>query len=101
LTVAWAQRVVDQKFLDITVTSIEVLSVDIGTTTRIRVAVEHNGMDEFPRDWFVKLPSLSWRAWLITALPKLLFMEVSFYKDMSKSVPVNIPTVLAAQSKFG
>lgn len=78
LTVAWAQRVVDQKFLDITVTSIEVLSVDIGTTTCIRVAVEHNGVDKFPRDWFVKLPSLSWRVWLITALPKLLFMEGNY-----------------------
>ena len=101
LTVAWAQRVVDQTASDITVSSVEIISVDIGTTTRIRVSVEHNGMEEFPHYWFVKLPSLSWRAWLITTLPRLLFMEVSFYKDMSNSVPVNKPTVLAAQSKFG
>ncbi|MCK5830938.1 MAG: phosphotransferase [Methylococcales bacterium] len=101
LTVAWAQRVVDQKKLGITVSSINVHSVDVGTTTRIRVTVEHNGLYVIPRHWFVKIPSLSWRSWLITALPRLLFTEVSFYKDMSHVVSVNKPTVLAAQSKFG
>ena len=97
-SVAWAQRVVDQQTSDITVSSIKVVSVDIGTTTRIRVAVEHNGMGDFPRCWFVKLPSLSWRAWMITALPRPLPTEVCFYKQMSYSVPANKPTVLKPRS---
>lgn len=101
LTVAWAQRVVNQTKLGIKVSSIDILSVDIGTTTRIRVKVEHDGADSFPHRWFIKLPSLSWRAWLITALPRLLFTEVSFYQNMSTTIPVNKPSVLAAQSQFG
>ncbi len=102
LSVVWAQRVVDQhSLIDTTVSSIKVLSIDVGTTTRIRVAVTHNSAKLFPRRWFVKLPSLSWRANLITALPRLLSTEVNFYKQVAPSVPINKPVVLAAQSKFG
>lgn len=101
LSVAWAQRIVNLHTLDITVSSIKVLSVDIGTTTRIRVVVEHNGKTAFPHCWFVKLPSLSWKAWLITALPRLVATEVCFYKKISASVPVKKPTVLAVHSRFG
>ncbi len=101
LTVAWAQQIVDLHAPNITVLAINIISIDVGTTTRVRVVVEHNGTGGFPHRWFVKLPSLSWRAWLITALPRLLWMEVCFYKDIVHLVPVARPTILAAQSKFG
>lgn len=101
LTVAWAQRVVNLHDSSVTVSAIETLSVSIGTTTRIRVVVSHNGSETLPRHWFIKLPSLSWRAWLITALPQLLQTEVRFYQEQVTSVPVLTPTVLAAQRQRG
>ena len=101
LTIDWAQRVVNQHHSDIVVSNVDIVSVDIGTTTRIRVKVEHNEPDIFPEQWFVKLPSLSWQAKLITALPRLLHMEVRFYNEVVRPVSVNVPHFLAAQSKFG
>jgi hypothetical protein len=61
-----------------------VLSADVGTITRVRVAVEHNGPETLPRRWFVKLPSRSWRARCITALPRLLQTEVRFYQEVTQ-----------------
>ncbi|MBE0436345.1 MAG: phosphotransferase [Methylomicrobium sp.] len=101
LTVAWAQRIVDQHSSDTLVSNIDIVSVDIGTTTRVRVIVEHNGPETLPRRWFVKLPSLAWRARWITALSRLLHTEVRFYREMSASLPISRPAILAAQSKLG
>ena len=42
LTIDWAQRVVNKHYPHIIVSSVDIVSVDIGTTTRIRVKVEHN-----------------------------------------------------------
>ncbi|MBZ0168912.1 aminoglycoside phosphotransferase [Candidatus Methylomirabilis lanthanidiphila] len=101
LTVAWAQRVVAHHAAGATVSRVAVLSADIGTTTRVRVAVEHNGPEALPRRWFVKLPSRSWRARCITALPRLLQTEVRFYQEVTQAVPVLRPAMLAAQSLCG
>jgi hypothetical protein len=101
LTVEWAQRIVNQHDANIVVTKVDVVAVDIGTTTRVCVAIEHNGSDTLPNRWFVKLPSLSWRAWLITALPRLLQTEARFYNELAEAVPVSKPVCLAAQSRFG
>lgn len=101
LTVAWAQQVVDRHVADAVVTKVDVVAVDVGTTTRVCVAVEHDGPDTLPRRWFVKLPSLAWRAKMITALPRLLHTEVRFYNEVAQSVPLNKPICLAAQSRFG
>lgn len=101
LTVAWAQRIVDQHAAGTAVAGVEVLAVDIGTTTRVRLAVAHNGPRTLPRQWFVKLPSKSWRAWCITALPRLLATEVRFYAEVAAAVPVLQPTALAAQCRRG
>ncbi len=101
LTVTWAQRIVDQHSAGTTVSEVNVLSVDIGTSTRVRVAVEHNGPETLPRRWFVKLPSRSWRARWITALPRLLQREVRFYKEVAQAVPLLQPTILMAQSQHG
>lgn len=100
LTIEWAQRVVNQHANDVVVTNINIVTVDVGTTTRIRVMVDHNGA-KLPKNWFVKLPSLTWRARIITALPRLLHTEVRFYNEMAQSVPVTMPVCLAAQSQFG
>ena len=101
LTVAWAQRIVDNHSTDTIVSKVDIVSVDIGTTTRIRVIVEHNGPETLPRRWFVKLPSLAWRARWITALPRLLHTEVRFYNEITEPIPISRPSILAAQSKFG
>lgn len=101
LTVGWAQKIVNQHAPGTEVSKLEIISTDIGTTTRVRVAVEHNGPASLSKRWFVKLPSLAWRARLITALPRLLETEVRFYKDIAQSVPIKRPVTLAAQSKFG
>jgi aminoglycoside phosphotransferase (APT) family kinase protein len=101
LTVVWAQRIVAHHVAGTTVLGIAVLSVESGTTTRVRLAVDHNGPETLPRRWFVKLPSQSWRARAITTLPRLLQREVRFYQEVAPAVPVPVPTVLAAQRLFG
>ncbi len=101
LTVEWAQRIVNYRHPGINVSAAHVVSVDIGTTTRIRLAVEHDGPATMPRRWFVKLPSLAWRARMITALPRLLHTEVRFYREAAQAVPTALPEVLAAQSEPG
>ncbi len=101
MTVAWAQRIVDNHSTDTTVSRVDIISIDIGTTTRVRVTVEHNGPETLPRRWFVKLPSMAWRARWITALPRLLHTEVRFYNEITEPMPISRPSILAAQSKFG
>lgn len=101
LTVAWAQRILDHHALGATVAGVDVLSVDIGTTTRVRLAVDHDGAPALPRRWFVKLPSLSRRANWITALPRLPHAEARFYTEVARSIPVPLASVLAAQSRRG
>ncbi len=101
LTVAWAQKVIDRHAPGVRVSRVEPLAVDIGTTTRVRLVVEHDGLESLPRRWFVKLPSSYWRAWWITELPRLLETEVRFYREVGSSVPVPQPTVLAAATRIG
>lgn len=101
LTLVWAQGIVNQHDANTVVTKVEVVSVDVGTTTRIRLAIDYKGFSALPRRWFVKLPSLAWRAWFITALPQLLATEIRFYQELAKSVPIALPVCLAAQSRWG
>jgi hypothetical protein len=101
LTIDWAQRVVSNHYYDVIVSNIHIVSVDTGTTTRIRLAIEHNGPENLPRQWFVKLPSLIWRARMITALPRLLHTEIRFYNEAAQAMPIAVPRFLAAQSKPG
>lgn len=104
LTVNWAQSVVFNKvsseIKNKEIHGLELVSVDVGTTTRVRLAVDHN-VPDLPKHWFVKLPSLSLRAKAITALPRLLPTEVRFYNEIAPFVPVNKPSLLSAQSRFG
>jgi len=100
-TVPWAQRIVKRHCPETRVKNLELVSADIGTTTRVRLAVEHDGPASLPRRWFVKMPSLAWRARLITALPRLLHVETRFYRDIAHAVPLDRPALLAAQSRLG
>jgi len=100
-TVPWAQRIVEPHCRNTRVKSLNIVSADIGTTTRVRLTVEHDGPKSLPRCWFVKIPSLAWRARLITALPRLLHVETRFYRDIAHAVPLNRPVLLAAQSRLG
>ncbi len=88
LTTSWAQQLVNQFDKDIVVKQIKINAIDIGTTTRIRIKVDYNSPTTLPRYWFIKLPSLSWRARAITALPRLLHTEVRFYNELAGSTPV-------------
>ena len=101
LTVDWAQHVIAYHDKEAIITHVELLNVDVGTTTRIRLKVEMDGAAHLPRSWFVKLPSLSWRARVITALPRLLQTEVRFYNELAHRVPLTKPYCLAAYSQFG
>lgn len=101
LTIDWARRVINGNYPDVIISGVDVRSIDIGTTTRIRLEVDHDGPLNLPRQWFVKLPSLAWRAKVITALPRLLHTEVRFYNEIAKVMPVAMPGVLAAQSATG
>jgi Phosphotransferase enzyme family len=105
LTINWAQNILkshsNRKLNDINISKIDLISVDVGTTTRVRLAVEHDGSHALPKRWFVKMPSLSNRAKLITALPRLLPTEIRFYNEIADFVPVNKPTVLSAYSRLG
>jgi thiamine kinase-like enzyme len=101
LNVGWAQRVVNCHCSHVTVSRVDLVSVDIGTTTRVRIAVEHDGPGTISHKWFVKLPSLAWRPRLITALPGLLHTETRFYNETAQAVPIAIPRFLAGESKPG
>lgn len=100
LTRTWAQQIVNQHDNNVEVSNVKVVTVDVGTTTRVRVMVDHNG-SSVPKCWFVKFPSLAWRARIITALPRLLHTEVRFYNEVAKTAPVSMPVCLAAHSQFG
>jgi hypothetical protein len=100
VTVAWAQRIVSHHRPGARVSRADVLSVDVGTTTRLRIAVDHDASG-FPHRWFAKLPSLSWKARWITTLPRLLQAEARFYREVARVVPVLHPSVLAGQTRLG
>ena len=100
LTRDWAQSVLQLHDAHATVQSVAVTNLHIGTTTRIRLVVEHNS-STIARHWFVKLPSRDWKARIITALPRLLQTEVRFYQQLAALVPMQIPTCLAARSRWG
>lgn len=100
LTVAWAQKIVSHFAASAEVFNVNVIALDVGTTTRIQLHVDHNGPDQIPRNWFIKLPSLTWRARAITALPRLLATEVHFYQHIVPQVPLQTAAVLAAASNL-
>ncbi len=101
LSTQWAQRIVNHFTADAKVSDISIQSVSIGTSTRFSVLVDHDVPDLIPRRWFVKTPSLAIKSRIITALPRLLYKEIHFYKSFSKASPVKLPQILAAQSMSG
>lgn len=104
LTKKWAQCVVNchqnRNLDEINLDNTELNAVDIGTTTRIRLTVDHT-VTGLPKCWFIKLPSLSWRAKAITALPRLLPTEARFYNELAGQIPLTIPKLIVGQSCFG
>lgn len=105
LTVDWIENIIkyqpDAGLMLADNLNVNIRSIDIGTTTRVRLAITHDAAIDFPRLWFVKLPSLSWQAKAITALPRLLPTEVRFYNELADDVPLKIPKKLFAYSCFG
>jgi len=101
LSIRWAQRIVRRFARNARVFGVKLRSVDVGTSTRLRVEVEHDALNTLPTRWFVKTPSLAFKARLITALPRFLHKEVSFYRSLSQAIPLKLPRILAAESRFG
>jgi hypothetical protein len=97
----WAQRIVNRYAASAKVSGVEVQSVNIGTSTRLRLTVDHDAIGVVPSRWFVKTPSLAIKSRAITAIPRLLHKEVNFYNSLSQGVPVNLPQILAAESLLG
>lgn len=58
LTIDWAQSVLRLHDGDARVHAVEVVAVHIGTTTRVRLAVDHDS-HHVARRWFVKVCRLS------------------------------------------
>jgi hypothetical protein len=90
----WAAHVLRNVGPKIGVRTSDVTKMDVGTTTRMSIDVEHTGAADVPRRWFVKLPSLDWRVRAITALPGLFHNEVRFYREVIQDVPVETPRLL-------
>lgn len=101
LSVQWAQHIVNRFEASARVSKVSIDSVDVGTSTRLRIQVEHDVPEIVPTRWFVKTPSLALRSRLITALPRFLHKEVRFYRSLSDNVPLKLPQILAAESCFG
>lgn len=101
ISVQWAQRIARYHAADAEVSAVDVQSVDVGTSTRMRVVVEHDVPHILPKRWFVKLPSMVLKARVLTTLPRFLHREVNFYCTVSNTVPVRLPPALAAQSRWG
>lgn len=101
LSVKWAQRVVNRFVPDAKVFDVNVCSVDVGTSTRLRVEVRHDATELVPARWFIKTPSLAIKPRMITAVPRFLHKEVSFYRSLSSGIPLKLPRILAAESRFG
>ena len=100
LDTAWAQRIVSHHAPAAQVSSVRIQQLDIGTTTRVQLYVEHDGPRQIPKQWFVKLPSLNWRAKAITLLPRLLTTEIHFYQHLADHVPIETLPVLGAASNL-
>ncbi|RME76255.1 MAG: DUF1679 domain-containing protein [Planctomycetota bacterium] len=96
----WAEKILGLHFSHPRVEALRITNIDIGTTTRIHLEVHHNGPSHIPRKWFIKIPSLSFRARWITILPQLLQMEIRFYQDLSPLIPLLHPTSLFAGKSF-
>jgi thiamine kinase-like enzyme len=99
--VAWAQAVVDRLDPAVRVSAVAMSSVDVGTTTRVRLDVVHDSDARLPRRWFVKLPSSSWRARTVTGLVRLPQQEVRFYRHLAPAMGDACPTALAATAQAG
>lgn len=101
LSTTWAQHIVNHHVHGAKVSALNIESVSIGTSTRYRILVEHDAREMLPLRWFVKTPSLRFKSRLITTLPRLLPKEVHFYRSLSQHIPLKLPPILAAQTRWG
>lgn len=99
LTRAWAQGVLDRAAPGTRVADVEVRSIDVGTATRVRLTVDHDGDASVPRRWFVKLPSSTWRARVLVGLVRLPQQEVRFYQRLAPALSPSCPQALVAAAR--
>jgi hypothetical protein len=97
---AWAERIIHRHIPEGQIKQVKPAQIITGTTTRIRVQVDHSHPEQFPKLWFIKIPSLNWKARVITALPQLLTTEIRFYQQFHGQLPVLTPNPLASVTRL-
>lgn len=104
LTVDWAQAVVTEfagAHTTATVENVVFQSLDVGTTSRVRLEVEYAGtLESLPTRWFVKLPSAHFRARLIAQTAGLIRNEARYYASVASQVSIEQPVVLATALRW-
>ncbi len=98
LDLDWANEVLSYSDELSVADSVSINQVNIGTTTRVRFQLDF--ADNTTCHWFIKLPSLSWRARMITALPRLLSTEIQFYEQISGYIKIPVPTRIYSNDTF-
>src|SRR5690349_14632830 len=83
------------------VRDVAVSALEVGTTCRVRVVVDHDAGAGVSRQWFVKLPSSSRRARLVVGLVRLPQQEVRFYQTLARELAPSCPEALVAQARLG
>ncbi|MEO6825233.1 MAG: hypothetical protein ABI167_11045 [Nitrosospira sp.] len=76
--------------------NLHIVSVDIGTTTRIRLAIEHDRPDCLDSGCKAAIAQLASHCFT-----QALHTKVRFYNEAAQAVPVAVPRFLAAQSQPG
>lgn len=95
----WAAAVLRHVGERIGVRRTHVVNLDVGTTTRMRLSVEHIGPEDVPTHWFTKLPSLSWKARRASGFPRAFEREVKMYRHVLADLPVETPRCLFGASR--
>ena len=90
----WAAAVLRHVGERIGVRRTHVVKMDVGTTTQMRLNVEHIGPADVPSHWFTKLPSLSWKSRRASGFPRTFEREVKMYGHVLSDLPVATPRCL-------
>jgi len=101
LDAAWLGRALAARFPGIRVDAVRRVDAHSGTTTRARLAVEAHGAEGVPGTVFVKLTPLGRLQRVFGIAARLAEMEVRFYCELAKDVPVRVPEVHAVAAGRG
>lgn len=101
LSIHWAQHIISLHDRHAKVSAVRLHQVDAGTSTRMRIEVDHDAGDQVPTRWFIKTPPQVLRPRLANSVLGLLHKEVRFYHRLAPQIPLRLPRLLAADSRIG